>query len=76
MYSTPFLHNVGDHCTPFLIVCSTDGGIYIINASSGQINTRYKLDGEIFSSPVAVNDHLLVGCRNDYTHALQLIHSV
>eukprot|EP00794_Sanderia_malayensis_P007321 gene7321-8139_t len=56
-----------------VVVCSTQGNIYIIDLNTGKILTRDRLSGEIFSSPVVSGNRIFVGCRDDYLYCLQLL---
>ena len=70
VYSTPFVFPQGRHRR--VAVASTDGMLYILGLHSGKIVTEFALPGEVFSSPIVVNDCLIVGCRNDDVYCLRL----
>ena len=36
---------------------------------------QYQLPGEVFSSPVIIDNQILVGCRDDGLHCLRLVPS-
>ncbi|XP_039187059.1 beta-alanine-activating enzyme isoform X2 [Crotalus tigris] len=73
VYATPFVF-----CSPnldskiFLVVTSTDGRIWILNAKTGVAEGRGELPGEVFSSPVTWGSTIVVGCRNNYLYCLDL----
>ncbi|KAG8134937.1 hypothetical protein E2320_008002 [Naja naja] len=73
VYATPFVF-----CSPkldnktFLVATSTDGRIWILNAKTGLAEGRGELPGEVFSSPVAWESTIVVGCRNNYLYCLDL----
>ena len=53
-----------------VFVWSTLGTLYVLDLHSGVRLASYSLPGEVFSSPVAVDYRLLIGCRNDYLYSL------
>ena len=53
--------------------CTSVGNIYFLRASDGSCLATHHLPGEIFSSPVALGDRIVIGCRNNYVYSLQLI---
>ena len=55
-----------------LCVCSTTGYIYMLDAANGGVLGTYKLSQDIFSSPVVVGDHIVVGCRDDNVYCIQV----
>ncbi|XP_018431161.1 PREDICTED: acyl-CoA synthetase family member 4 [Nanorana parkeri] len=77
VYATPFVFpNPHTENTELLAAASTDGSLWILDAHSGLLITRYILEGEIFSSPVVCLNQLVVGCRNNYVHCFDLISSM
>ncbi|XP_075422266.1 beta-alanine-activating enzyme isoform X2 [Ascaphus truei] len=73
VYATPFVFpNPHAEDTELLAAASTDGNVWILDAKTGLLNNKYKLEGEIFSSPVVWGNSLVVGCRNDYVYCLDL----
>ncbi|XP_051822133.1 beta-alanine-activating enzyme isoform X2 [Antechinus flavipes] len=74
IYATPFTfynHNLSSDM--LLAAASTDGNLWILDAKRGQLQTVYKLPGEVFSSPVVWQSMLVVGCRDDYVYCLDLL---
>lgn len=52
------------------IGASTQGKLCIIDSRHGEVLTSHQFDNEIFSSPVVLEDHIIVGCRNNYVYCL------
>ncbi|XP_063314106.1 beta-alanine-activating enzyme isoform X1 [Pelobates fuscus] len=76
VYSTPFVFpHPHTQNMEFVAAASTDGNVWVFNADSGLLDTVYKLDGEVFSSPVVWGNYLVIGCRNDYVYCLDLMSS-
>ncbi|XP_077518824.1 aminoadipate-semialdehyde dehydrogenase isoform X1 [Amblyomma americanum] len=57
---------------PFYVGATTKGTLCIINSESGEVQTSHCFDNEVFSSPVLLEDHIIVGCRNNYVYCLVL----
>ncbi len=55
-------------------VCSCRGYMYILDATCGRELGRHELPGDTFSSPVVINNTVIVGCRDDYVYALHIQH--
>jgi len=55
-----------------VFVWSTLGTLYVLDLYSGVYLASYSLPGEVFSSPVVVDNRLLIGCRNDYMYSLEI----
>lgn len=55
-----------------LCVCSTAGFVYLLDAKRGKILGTHELPQDVFSSPVAVDNQLAVGCRDDGVYCLEL----
>ncbi|XP_008280210.1 beta-alanine-activating enzyme [Stegastes partitus] len=53
-------------------LASTDGTVWILDGQNGQMLASLALPGELFSSPVAWEQSLVIGCRNDYVYCLKL----
>ncbi|XP_070554130.1 beta-alanine-activating enzyme-like [Ptychodera flava] len=49
----------------FVLICSTSGSVVILHLLSGQLITQHSLPGEVFSSPVAHGNCIIIGCRDD-----------
>lgn len=60
------------HYCDCLVVPSTDGWLYILDTSTGHCLTKSKLPGEVFSSPVVLNNHILVGCRDNFLYSFDV----
>jgi hypothetical protein len=55
-----------------VIACTTAGMVHVISMH-GQILAKKLLPAEIFSTPVAVNNSIYIGCRDDCVYGLQII---
>ena len=55
-----------------VFVWSTLGTLYVLDLYSGVCLASYSLPGEVFSSPVVVDNRLVIGCRNDYLYSLEI----
>ena len=53
-------------------VCCSNGILKLLHLKSGTPIIEYKFPHEIFSSPIIVSSHLIVGCRDDKLYCLQL----
>nr|XP_014713302.2 beta-alanine-activating enzyme isoform X2 [Equus asinus] len=74
VYSTPFnFHNYNRSDEMLLAAASTDGKLWILESKSGQLQSVYRLPGEVFSSPVVWESMLIIGCRNNYVYCLDLL---
>lgn len=70
MYSTPFVFRIKNN--KFAVVCATCDGQILILSLLGSLVFIYKLDGEIFSSPIVFNSKLFIGCRDNFLYALNM----
>ncbi|XP_074651678.1 beta-alanine-activating enzyme-like [Tubulanus polymorphus] len=53
------------HAVPAVIISSTEGTIYVISLQGGSLMTQLSCPGQLFSSPVIHDGHLVVGCRDN-----------
>lgn len=53
-------------------VCSSSGVLYLVNASNGLVLTKMQLPNEVFSSPVCVDNCIVLGCRDDYVYCIEV----
>jgi len=58
----------------YIASISTDGLLNIICAKSGIILTQHKLGNNIFSSPVIVNDRIVIGNRDNFLTCFRFEH--
>ncbi|XP_036271416.1 beta-alanine-activating enzyme isoform X5 [Pipistrellus kuhlii] len=72
VYSTPFAFHNKYSNEMLLAAASTDGKLWILESKSGQLQSKYELPGEVFSSPVVWESMLIIGCRNNYVYCLGL----
>ncbi|CAL8256290.1 unnamed protein product [Merluccius merluccius] len=57
----------------FLVAAaSTDGAVWLLDGRDGRNVASLGLPGELFSSPVAWERSLVVGCRNDMVYCVEL----
>lgn len=49
-----------------VLVVTTKGTMYLLDACDGRIVKTFFLLGEVFSSPIVFGNHIVVGCRDDY----------
>jgi acyl-CoA synthetase len=56
---------------PLIATCDTTGAVHLLNGE-GVTLTRVTCLGEVFSSPVLVDESLFVGCRDDHLYCFQL----
>ena len=54
-----------------LCVCSTSGTLYLLDPATGRQCGSHKLPGDVFSSPVVLDDTIVVGCRDDFVHCIE-----
>ncbi|XP_068134701.1 beta-alanine-activating enzyme isoform X2 [Hyperolius riggenbachi] len=74
VYATPFVFpNPHAENTELLAAASTDGALLLLDTHSGLLIGHCTLEGEVFSSPVVYNNHLLIGCRNNFIYCFDLI---
>lgn len=58
---------------PCFVACaSTDGTVSVLCSKTGVVLGSIRLPGEVFSSPVIVGDHLIVGCRDDFVYCYNI----
>lgn len=52
--------------------CSTKGIIYLLDIISGVPISTFNIGSEIFSSPCAIGNRVLVGCRDNCLYCLEI----
>lgn len=63
----------GVPCFSFVIVViTTNGTLYLLDTADGRVLKTFSFPGEVFSSPVVVGGHVVIGCRNDYLYCVEL----
>jgi len=55
--------------------CTTDGTLYALKLEDGTILKSFKLGGEIFSSPLMVEDKVVVGSRDNFLYSTEIEYS-
>lgn len=53
--------------------CTTSGLVYLLDIHNGGVLSSIRLPGEVFSSPVVVDNHILVGCRDDCIYCIECV---
>lgn len=75
IFSKPLLLPQPDASHAMVCVATCSGRLCLLDGRSGRLvssTATWAVDGELFSSPVAVGDRVLVGCRDDHLYCLQL----
>lgn len=85
VYSSPFSVQVSrcDHeghtaCVPakaLVIAASTTGMLYMLDIETGRVLAEYLLPHEVFSSPVAVGNTVVIGCRDNFLYCFDFLRS-
>ena len=52
-------------------VCSSRGILYLLDMVTGNVRASLKLPQDVFSSPVVVDNHIVVGCRDDCVYCIE-----
>lgn len=68
--------NVSATSSPLLgcvCVCTTSGQVYLLDVHTGEVLGSVRLPGEVFSSPVVVDSHILIGCRDDCIYCIECV---
>ena len=53
-----------------LCVCTCNGQIYLINPVNGDVIGQTTLPKDVYSSPVMVDNQVIVGCRDDFVYSI------
>ena len=67
-------NNVDPLLSPFLscvCVCTTAGLVQLLDLQTGGLCSSVGLPGEVFSSPAVVENHIVVGCRDDCVYCIE-----
>lgn len=64
IFSTPWSNG------SVIAVVGVDGELKLLNFTTGKELSRFKLDGDVFSSPVIHDDFIVVGCRDNNLYVL------
>ncbi|XP_045853697.1 beta-alanine-activating enzyme isoform X5 [Meles meles] len=74
VYATPFAFRRREGSSETLLAAaSTDGKLWVLDSTRGQLQSVCELPGEVFSSPVVWESMLIIGCRNNYVYCLDLL---
>lgn len=52
-------------------VCSSRGVLYLLDVVTGSVCASLKLSQDVFSSPVVVDNHIVIGCRDDCVYCIE-----
>ncbi len=55
-----------------IVVCSTDGKLYVVDIKSGKKIGFVDLNCEIFSSPIVYGNKIVIGCRDNNVCCIQM----
>ncbi|CAM9122717.1 unnamed protein product, partial [Phaeothamnion confervicola] len=55
-----------------VVAAATGGLVAVLSLASGTVLVATQLGGEVFSSPVAVDNAVVIGCRNDFVYVLRV----
>lgn len=75
-------HKIGEHvyATPFCCetwnaatAITTDGNMFILEADSGHVLTSYSIKAPVFSSPIAFENYIVVGSRDNYLYCFTVM---
>lgn len=69
--SSPNVATTSSSALPCVCACTTSGQVHLLDIPSGGVLGSVRLPGEVFSSPVVVDNHLLVGCRDDCVYCIE-----
>lgn len=74
VYATP--HSFNWNGCDYVCVISTKGTLYILQQSDGKVVYSWTFPSEVFSSPVVINNMLVVGCRDNNVYIFKLINFI
>ncbi len=55
-----------------LVLCDSQGGVYLIDGATGQVLDTMTLNGGVESTPAAFNDRLVVGTRGEQIYGMRV----
>ncbi|XP_018798944.1 PREDICTED: acyl-CoA synthetase family member 4 homolog isoform X5 [Bactrocera latifrons] len=56
----------------YVLCCSTSGLIAVLQVETGEMITKYKLSGEIFSTPCNLGNKIFIGCRDNFLYSFSI----
>lgn len=68
---SPSVATISSSALACICACTTSGQVHLLDIHTGAVLGSIKLPGEVFSSPVVVDNHLLVGCRDDCVYCIE-----
>lgn len=68
VYATPCIDD-NNNC---IITASINGYLFVMDYNSGQVKCRITLPGEVYSSPVIYDSHIVIGCRDDNLYCFEM----
>ncbi|KAG5676644.1 hypothetical protein PVAND_006463 [Polypedilum vanderplanki] len=72
IYTTPKKLTINNN--EFVVSCSTNGYVNLIDFNTGSYENSVKLPGEIFSTPLIYKNFIYVGCRDNNFYCLKIEH--
>jgi len=75
VYAVPFCHQLSSRSGDkewYVSVPTTEGRLFTLDSKTGVVVSHLQLPGELFSSPVAMSNRLVVGCRDDYLYCVDI----
>lgn len=54
----------------YVVIATTTGRVSLVDLTSSEILSTKHLPGEVFSSPIAVNNSIVLGCRDNNIYCL------
>lgn len=77
IYGTPKMFSIdnsndGVNNKEFIVSCTTNGYVNVINFSTGTLENSIKLPNEIYSSPLIYKNIISVGCRDNLLYCFKV----
>ena len=68
---SPVRTDITTTVTPCVCVSTSSGVVYLLDVHTGKILGSLRLPGQVFSSAAVVNNHILVGCRDNHIYCIK-----
>ena len=69
--TSPICTDITTAVTPCVCVSTSSGVVYLLDVHTGKILGSLSLPGQVFSSAAVVNNHILVGCRDNHIYCIK-----
>ena len=69
--TSPICTDITTAVTPCVCVSTSSGVVYLLDVQTGKILGSLSLPGQVFSSAAVVNNHILVGCRDNHIYCIK-----